>query len=345
VFARHRAECGQNIVCHACGAKFLSKNALHKHVRRKNHQETASSSSPSQKATKEPSIALLPDCPSSSSPTTGLSSSSLPCVQIVVKQVVKLSKSVSVAVQTEGPVDGDVGLAGPSASPADKASSYGECPPTFHQSSSSCLDFSTQTEDGFHGSLHSSFDFSDLATQTDLSELLNFSTRSTSSQTCLLTSGEDLSRYLQTSSDQSSDDSILRGTVDSAIRSSSPFRRQPPELPLALECVGTQTSLAGTGPSERLVMGTQTTLSGTDPPEMLVMGTQTIPVGTCLSEGLGTATQTSPEDWFCPLGEDSRTDFGTQTVDWLTDMADLLPPSSFTSPPVSYESTPRTQHH
>ena len=283
-----------------------------------------------------------------------------------MKQVVKLSKSVSVAVQTEGQVDrGDEmamqearGMAGTAVSPS-KRGSHEEYSSTLPQSSS-CLDFSTQTEDEFQGSLHSSFDFSDLATQTDFSELLNFSMKSTSCQTCLLAPGEDLAHYLQTSSDQSSDDSILRGTVDSAIRSSSPFQ-QSSGLSLGLECAGTQTTLAGTGSSERLVMGTQTTPAGTGSserlvmgtqttlsgihPEMLVMGTQTVQAGTGPSEGLVMGTQTSPEDWFCPMSGDSRIDFGTQTVDWLTDMADLLPPPSFTARlSDDYHSTPKTQH-
>ncbi len=219
---------------------------------------------------------------SSSAPTT------VPPVQIVVRQVVKLCKQVSVSTQTEDSHESSV------PSTTETGSGSDSCLPLFQQSSVSLLDFSTQTEADQlpqTSCLHNSFDFSDLATQTDLSELLGFGTRSASSQTSLIPPSKELGHILQ-SSDHSGDDSILKDSTehasDTVYSSSSALPGSFSTPPQGLECVGTQTSSAGLG---------------------------------CY-EG---ATQTSPKYFFCPLDDDSRIDFGTQTMDWLSDVTSLLP--------------------
>ena len=283
-----------------CGAKFLTRNALSKHTRRKSHG--IHSTSKKEKKSKE----LVKTGPVATSfPPTH--------VQIVVKQVVKLSKQVSISTQTEEEVDivgGDFVRGVPcyeelvQTSEASEISREGgsHAAHSLSLQPSSSLDFSTQTDDSCQGSsLQSSFDLNDLATQTDFSELLGFGTKCASSQTYLISDDDSLGQYLQMSN-QSDSGSILKDAVGSL---GGPTSLRTSESLLSLECVGTQTTLAGM----------------------------------CGYEGLGMATQTSPDDFFCPLDEDSRNDFGTQTMDWLNDVTALLP-SSYdveTSPSIQNE--------
>lgn len=226
-------------------------------------------------------------------------------MHIVVKQVVKLSSQVSASTQTEDvhmeeeEERGDerreqlqMGyMMGPTHTDCDGG---GGCllPPL---PSSSCLDFSTQTEEATsYGAqtLQSTFDLNDLATQTDFSELLGFGTKSASSQTYLVSDMQrrDMDAYLRTPSHQQG--------MEQHVRPLSAMNMYSRPGPLqSLECVGTQTTVMNSYHFE---------------------------------EGPGMGTQTSPNDFYCPLtDDDSRIDFGTQTSDWLTDVASLLPSSCY----------------
>ena len=185
-----------------------------------------------------------------------------PSVKTIVirREVVKLVNLVSSSTQTE---QDDLDMCGSgscfqtrrlSEQFEDQTSMDGRFHTTF-------LDLSTQTEP-----LEQSFDLSDLATQTNFTELFNFGTQTphTSVNHTATQSSEDARNYIMCDCQQ----------------------------------------------TENL--------------ELVEFGTQTLSVGE-----YPMATQTSPGDLYCNLSDlESRTDFGTQTIDEL--FSPILPPSCLT---------------
>lgn len=235
--------------------------------------------------------------------------SSLPQVHVTVKQVVKLCRQVSTHTQTEACNVQEGGGEDGGGSKAKREQLQIMCPThTDISNGRDCLespllsplaylDFSTQTDSATSSGGPGLSNSFNLNDLATQTDFFNYCTRSAGSQTYMVSDAQqDVEQYLNAPSNQKDMESLLP-LPPSAINVYPP----PPGALQNLECVGTQTATEDS----------------------------------CYEGGLGMATQTCPDDFYCSLTDDSRIDFGTQTMDWLTDVSSLLPSCYGIEPTVS----------
>ena len=189
-----------------------------------------------------------------------------------------------------------------------------------HRDTSNCidihpnifLDFSTQTEQS--PCLNNSFDISNLATQTDFQEFLNFGTQTschTSSQ-----SSQTLHSQTTPSTPTLSQPEFFGTHTSNQSCQTQHYHLIPPSQTQVLN-FGTQTASQSSQTQQNYAVTTPS-----PPSNQAEFGTQTTSY-----QLLGIATQTSSNDLYCPLNPlESRTDFGTQTIDFFSDVVPFLPP-------------------
>ena len=160
---RHVTECGMDFTCETCRDVFKSRNALYKHARRKGHALPEGSKP---KTRKQP-------------PPTNTSNPVLPPRPIIIKQVIRLRNLVSSSTQTHPEDMEQRELTPPTVQPTTSSQISSQTESSF-EPSFDFMDLATQTE--------SSFDLMDLATQTDSPfepsfDLIDLATQTLSTQT------------------------------------------------------------------------------------------------------------------------------------------------------------------